>query len=54
MYALAVAGPVGVAHALQLLRCEFEMAMALTSCRTLADIGPRVLWETASKTPTSS
>lgn len=44
MYALAVAGPVGVAHALHVLRCEFEMAMALTGCRTLKDIGPQVLW----------
>lgn len=45
IYALAVAGPVGVAHALHVLRCEFEMAMALTGCRTLADIGPQVLWQ---------
>jgi 4-hydroxymandelate oxidase len=44
MYALAVAGPVGVAHALHVLRCEFEMAMALTGCRTLKDINPQVLW----------
>ncbi|MBS7537783.1 alpha-hydroxy acid oxidase [Ancylobacter lacus] len=44
LYGLAVAGPAGVAHVLHLLRCEFEMAMVLTGCRTLADIGPQVLW----------
>lgn len=44
LYALAVAGPAGVAHVLHLLRCEFEVAMVLTGCRTLADIGPQVIW----------
>lgn len=44
LYALAVAGPAGVAHVLHLLRCEFEVAMVLTGCRTLADIGPDVIW----------
>ena len=45
IFALAVAGPAGVAHALHLLRIEFEMAMALTGCATLADIGPEVIWQ---------
>jgi len=44
LYALAVAGPAGVAHVLHLLRCEFEIAMVLTGCRTLGDIGPHVIW----------
>lgn len=44
LHALAVAGPAGVAHVLHVLRCEFEMAMVLTGCRTLADIGPQVIW----------
>lgn len=44
VFALAVAGPAGVAHAVQMLRGEFEVAMALTGCRTLRDIGPEVLW----------
>lgn len=44
LYGLAVAGPAGVAHVLHLLRCEFEVAMVLTGCRTLADIGPQVIW----------
>ena len=44
LYGLAVAGPAGVAHVLHLLRCEFEVAMVLAGCRTLADIGPDVIW----------
>ncbi|GGJ42248.1 alpha-hydroxy acid oxidase [Neoroseomonas lacus] len=44
MFALAVAGPAGVAHALHLLRIEFEMAMALTGCATLKDIGSQAIW----------
>jgi 4-hydroxymandelate oxidase len=38
IYGLAVEGPLGVAHVLRLLRDEFEIAMALTGCRTLADV----------------
>lgn len=45
MHGLAVAGALGVAHTVRLLRDEFEAAMALTGCRTLADIGPGVLAE---------
>lgn len=41
---LAVAGALGVAQVIRLLRDELEIAMALTGCRTLADIGPAVLW----------
>lgn len=43
VYGLAVAGPLGVAHVLRLLRDEFAIAMALTGCATLADIGPHHL-----------
>jgi 4-hydroxymandelate oxidase len=43
VYGLAVNGAHGVAHALRLLRDEFEIAMALTGCRTLADIGPHLI-----------
>ena len=42
--ALAAGGAQGVALALRLLRDELEIAMALTGCATLADIGPAVLW----------
>lgn len=43
VYGLAVEGAFGVAHVLRLLRDEFEVAMALSGCRTLADIGPHVV-----------
>lgn len=43
IHGLAVGGPHGVAHVLRLLRDEFEIAMALTGCRTIADIGPHLL-----------
>lgn len=38
--AFAAAGPLGAAWALKVLVEEFAMAMALTGCRTLADITP--------------
>jgi isopentenyl diphosphate isomerase/L-lactate dehydrogenase-like FMN-dependent dehydrogenase len=37
-YALAVAGALGVAHMIKLLREELEACMALAGCATLADI----------------
>lgn len=39
VFALAVAGSLGVAHMLKLLREELEICMALAGCPTLADIG---------------
>jgi 4-hydroxymandelate oxidase len=36
--ALAAEGEAGVTHALEILREEFENAMALTGCRTVAEI----------------
>lgn len=44
VHALAVAGGLGVAHALHLLRAELEVAMALAGCRTLAEIDRSRLW----------
>ena len=44
MHGLAAAGAPGVAQVIRLLRDELEIAMALTGCRTLADIGPGALW----------
>ena len=38
VYALAVAGALGVAHTLKILRDELEVTMALCACPTLADI----------------
>ncbi len=43
MYGLSIAGASGVAHVLNLIRQELEVAMALTGCHTLADVGPQVL-----------
>ncbi|WP_017670328.1 alpha-hydroxy acid oxidase [Blastomonas sp. AAP53] len=43
LHALATAGALGVAHAIRVLRAELELAMALTGCRTIADIGRQCL-----------
>ncbi|GAB3369494.1 alpha-hydroxy acid oxidase [Azotobacter armeniacus] len=43
VFGLAAAGAPGVCHVVQLLRAELEVAMALTGCRTLADIGPSLV-----------
>lgn len=43
LYALAVAGALGVAHLLRLLREELEVTMALAGTPTLADIGPEAV-----------
>ncbi|MFG5775549.1 alpha-hydroxy acid oxidase [Comamonas sp. J-3] len=45
IYGLATAGAAGVAHVLRLLRDEFEAAMALTGCKTLADINPALIFD---------
>lgn len=43
MYALSVAGALGVAHMIKLLREELEICMAQAGCATLADIGSGAL-----------
>lgn len=43
IYALACAGSLGVAHLLRTLREELEVCMALTGCKTLADINQQCL-----------
>ncbi len=45
VYGLANAGAVGVAHVLRLLRDELEMAMALSGCRTLAQVSPALIFK---------
>ncbi|MES2758833.1 MAG: alpha-hydroxy acid oxidase [Pseudomonadota bacterium] len=45
MYALSVAGALGVAHMIQLLREELEVCMALAGCATIIDIGSGALTE---------
>lgn len=42
-YALAARGEAGVAHMLQLVESEMRVAMALTACTSIADIGPDIL-----------
>jgi 4-hydroxymandelate oxidase len=44
LYALSVAGDAGVAQCVNILRREFEMAMALTGRPTIASIDRSVLW----------
>ena len=44
VYALAVAGALGVAHMLQCLREELELCMALAGCATLEQIDSACLW----------
>jgi 4-hydroxymandelate oxidase len=44
IYGLAAAGAVGVAHVLNILRAELEVAMALTGCHTLEKISRDVIW----------
>jgi 4-hydroxymandelate oxidase len=43
MYALSVAGALGVAHMLTLLREELEVCMALAGYATVAEIGREAL-----------
>jgi 4-hydroxymandelate oxidase len=43
VYALAVAGALGVAHMLKLMREELEATMALAGCATVLDITPGTL-----------
>lgn len=44
LFGLSVGGAVGVAHVLNILRAEFEVAMGLTGCVTVNQIGPQVLF----------
>ena len=43
LYAMSVAGALGVAHLLKLLREELALCMAVAGCATLADIQPSCL-----------
>jgi L-lactate dehydrogenase (cytochrome) len=42
-YALAGGGQAGVAHALKLIDAEMRVAMALTGCTSIGDIGSETL-----------
>lgn len=43
VHGLTTSGATGVAHVIRLLRDEFEIAMALTGCKTLTDINKDLL-----------
>lgn len=43
LYGLALGGKAGVERVLELLRNELELAMALTGCTSLQQIGPHLL-----------
>ncbi|WP_017444842.1 alpha-hydroxy acid oxidase [Gayadomonas joobiniege] len=45
MFALATAGPLGVAHVIRLLRDELELTMALCGCENLDHIDDDCLWQ---------
>ena len=42
-YALAAAGQLGVAHVLKLIEAEMRVAMALTGCRTIAELNSSII-----------
>jgi 4-hydroxymandelate oxidase len=44
LHALAAGGAPALAHLIQVLRGELEVAMALTGCRTPADVDAGVLY----------
>ena len=43
IFGLAANGAFGVSHVLRLLRDELEVAMALTGCRSVTEIGPHLV-----------
>jgi len=44
LYGLGAQGQAGVARALELIRNELDVSMALTGTRSVREIGPQVLW----------
>ncbi len=54
VYALSVAGALGVAHLLKLLREELEVCMAMTGCTSLADIRRAKLYQAEHTHPLDS
>lgn len=48
LYGLAVGGDQGVQQVLETLKAEFELAMALSGCKCIADIGPHLLLQVGS------
>jgi len=46
-FGLAAAGQAGVSHVIEILRKDFEIAMKLCGCKSVGDIGPQVLRNSA-------
>ena len=44
LYGTSVAGEAGAAHALRILKNEFETVMGFTGCQTVSDIGEKTIW----------
>jgi 4-hydroxymandelate oxidase len=53
MYGLAVGGADGVTRVVNILRREFEMAMALTGRTSIAQIDESVIWQAAGSRETA-
>ena len=45
LYGLGGQGEAGVTRALELIRNELDVSMALTGTRSVQEIGPQVLWD---------
>ena len=43
VFGLAAAGEAGVSHVLSIIEAEMKVAMALTGCRNITEIGPHIL-----------
>ncbi len=44
LYGTSVAGEAGAAHALRILKNEFETVMGFTGCQKVGDIGEKTIW----------
>lgn len=44
LYGTSIAGEAGAAHALRILKNEFETVMGFTGCTKVSDIGPKTVW----------
>ena len=54
LYGLGAGGQAGVARAIEIIRNELDVSMALTGTRTIAEIGPQVLHDAPSTFPRHS
>lgn len=54
LYGVAAGGEAGAAHALRILRSEFDRVMALLGCTSVGDLGPHLVrWPTRGERPLS-